>query len=248
MANIPLPTPAADISEALRAQRDKIDELLALVSHELRNPLHGLMLQVALAKANAVADTQAFDRIAKIESTLQRYSKRATLLLELLGLRSVECPVHRRRLDVVAVLQAVVDAESAQAHARNVTVTLMGETQCVADSDPVLLEEILDNLLLNAFKHAACTRIEVSLRCAQDSVEVMVADNGIGIAVEDQQRIFDKFDIARRTPRESGSGLGLWIVRKLVSALGGSIELQSTPSAGSRFAVTIPRWLNKDAL
>lgn len=243
----PIPTPAANLSEALQGQRDEMDEMLAMIGHELRNPLHGILLQVTLAKSAVVAGSHAFDRIAKVEASLQRYSNRVTVLLELVSLRSVEYPAQRSRVDVGAVVQAVVDAESAQARARNIEVALSADTHCVADSDPVLLEEIMDNLLLNAFKHAACSRVEILVQCSEQVIELVVADNGVGIAAEDQQRIFGKFDVARSSPRGSGSGLGLWIVRKLASALGGGIELQSAPDAGSRFTVTIPRSLSKEA-
>ena len=238
--------PNAVAPAALTEQCDEIDDLLALVGHELRNPLHGLMLQVSLAKLAVKGEPHATALITKVEASLLRYSKRVTMLLELVTTRSVEYPTKRSRVHVDAVLQAVVDAESAQARVRNIEVVVTGITGCVADSDPVLLEEIVDNLLLNAFKHAACSCVELSVRGGEQTIEIAVADNGIGIAPEDQHRIFAKFDFARSSPRGSGSGLGLWIVRKLVAALGGGIVLESTPGNGSRFTVTIPRHLPRD--
>jgi signal transduction histidine kinase len=243
----PIPTATADQSTVVDAEHAEIDELLALVDHELRNPLHGLMLQVVLAKSSVAVDSPALDRIAKVEATLKRYSNRVTVLLELLRPRPVEFTAQCGRVDVAAIVRTIVDAESAQARARKVEVTLTSDTQCVADSDPVLLEEIVDNLLLNAFKHAACTRVEVSVRCAKDTVEISVTDDGVGISADDQARIFNKFEVAQHSRRGNGSGLGLWIVRRLATTLGGGVELHSAPGAGSRFTVTIPRWLTKDA-
>lgn len=242
-----LPVAAVDFAHAPEPERDERDDLLALVGHELRNPLHGLTLQVALAKTIVTPESPAFDRIARVEAALLRYSNRVTVLLELLSLRSGDYPAQRQQVDVAAVLRTIVDAESAQARARKVEVRVVGAARCMAYSDPVLLEEIFDNLLLNAFKHAACACVEVDVRCGDDEIEVSVSDDGAGIALEDQQRIFGKFEFARHSQRGSGSGLGLWIVRRLAHVLGGRVDLHSAPGAGSRFTVTIPRSPIKDA-
>lgn len=225
----------------MRAAIGERDDLLALVAHELRNPLHALSLQLALARAGAdsrgEADTAA--RIAKAQATLARYVDRVTVLLELARLNANAYPLDARPLDLSVLLRTLAESLAQQASFRGVRLELELPAHCAAVTDPLVLEQILDNLLLNAFKHAGAAVVRLRLaRLDAGQVEIVVADDGRGIAPQDQQRIFDKF-ISAGDDR-GGSGLGLWIVRKLLAVLGGSIVLASAPEAGSTFTLTIP--------
>jgi two-component system OmpR family sensor kinase len=230
--------------ESLRREIALRDDILSLAAHELRNPLHALSLHLALARANAQGGNapEAAERIRRAELTLRRYSERVTVLMELLASPRATYPLSPRRIDVPALVATLVDSLEQEAGSRAITVSVVhddawfGQMRVV---DPVAFEQVLDNLLLNAFKHSAADQVAIRLLADADSWTVRVEDNGGGIALEDQQAIFEKFAVAAHSSRGTGTGLGLWIVTRLVQAMGGEITLKSAPGSGSIFTVRI---------
>ena len=229
--------------QRLRQEIDERDDLLAMSTHELRNQLHTLTLQLQLARlaANAGDGATTAERIGKAQASLARYVERVTLLLDLTRLNANAYPLQLREADLSQTLRNIVDSLMTEAQSRGVGVTVSLPPSCPALTDPSVLEHIVGNLLLNAFKHAACGTVAVSLEQPDaESARIVVADDGRGIAPDDQQHIFGKFGVARSGGRGSGTGLGLWIVRKLTDALGGTIALTSRLDAGSAFTLTLP--------
>ncbi len=217
--------------------------MIATAAHELRNPLHALTLQLQLARALAESGGQGETaaRIAKAQLTLARYTDRVTVLLDLARLRNGGYPLNARPMDLCSVVRGAVDALSQEAHYRGVLVKVETPPACPAQVDPLVVEQLIDNLLLNAFKHSDCTTVTVTLRVPRIGwAQISVADDGRGIDPADQSRIFGKFDVAARSHRGEGTGLGLWIVRKLVAAAGGSIHLESRSGDGSVFTLELP--------
>lgn len=232
----------AEIASLRRELRER-DDLLATAAHELRNPLHALTLQLQLARTLAEAQNQAETalRIAKAQKTLARYTDRVTVLMDLARLHSTAYPLTVTDVDLSAVVRAAAEGLTHEAHYRGVTLGVETPPACPAQADPLVVEQMLDNLMLNAFKHAACTRVTVTLRIPRIGwAEISVADDGRGIEPADQSRIFGKFDVATHSGRGEGTGLGLWIVRKLVAAVGGSISLDSRCGSGSVFTLEFP--------
>jgi signal transduction histidine kinase len=236
-----------DASELERLKREIAlrDDILSLAAHELRNPLHALSLHLALARATAHGGNapDAADRIRRAELTLKRYSERVTVLMELLASPGASYPLARRRVDVPALLTTLVDSLEHEARSRAITVRVVGDGvgfRPMRAVDPIAFEQVIDNLLLNAFKHSGATEITLRLAAGARSWSVQVEDNGGGIALADQATIFEKFAVAAHSSRGAGTGLGLWIVTRLVQAMGGEIDLQSSPGNGSVFTVRIP--------
>ncbi len=246
------PTPGADHGESdsaalarLRREIATRDDILAIAAHELRNPLHALALHLTLARATAQsgAHAEAAERIRRAELTLRRYAERVTVLMELLASPGAVYPLTPRQVDVVAVLETLVESLDQEARSRGVEVRVESEDDDAGWSrlvDPVALEQIVDNLLLNAFKHSRATRIVVRLSRGDGQWRVQVEDNGHGIAPDDQHAIFEKFKVAVHSSRGAGTGLGLWIVTRLVQAMGGQVALQSAPGDGCTFTIGIP--------
>ncbi|MBA3597304.1 MAG: HAMP domain-containing histidine kinase [Methylibium sp.] len=231
------------LAQRLSREVQERDDLLAMAAHELRNPLHALTLQLALARATAESGQPAdtAQRIAKAQATLDRYADRVTVLLDLVRVHADAYPLKLQPVDLSALVRSIAEGLAPEAQFRGVAVEVTAPKRCDAVTDALVLEQVLDNLLLNAFKHAACSTVRLELRCLpDDSAELVVADDGRGIAPEDQERIFAKFGVARRSERGTGTGLGLWIVRKLVEVLGGSIAVRSQPQAGCEFTLRIP--------
>lgn len=229
-------------AERLRQLLDEQNDVLALVEHELRNPLHAMSMQLALAQR--IAETQGQPEIAarvgKAQATLVGYLERLTVMLQLVRLRSGAYPLRLQAVDLSVLLHAVLASQTANAEFRQVRLEPDLPASCMVHSDPLVIEQLVENLVLNAIKHSGCSRVRLALRRASDAVQIEVLDDGHGIAAEDQERVFGKFGVAAHTPRGSGTGLGLWIVRKLAAALGGDIALQSRPGQGCVFTVNFP--------
>ena len=250
MPHSPATADSRDAPESPQARAERLereiaerDDLLAIAGHELRNPLHALSLQLTLARtgaqANGEAETAA--RLAKAQTMLLRYSNRVTLLMDLIRSQRGIYPLNPQRVDLNTLLAGITDGLQQEARFRGVMLTMDMPVRCHVIADPLLVEQIVDNLLINAFKHAACSEVRLTLHPpAEGELRISVADNGRGIALEDQARIFGKFGVAQVSPRGGGTGLGLWIVRQLAATLGGTVTLTSSPGAGSVFTLHLP--------
>ena len=236
-------TDASELA-SLRREIALRDDILALAAHELRNPLHALSLHLALARATAQAGNvgDAAERIRRAELTLKRYSERVTVLMELLASPGVTYPLSPRRTDVPVLLGTLVDSLEQESRSRGIVVQVIVDESFnpIRVVDPVAFEQMIDNLLLNAFKHSGASRVAIRLSADERSWRVQVEDNGGGIALADQETIFEKFAVATHSSRGAGTGLGLWIVTRLVQAMGGDIALVSRPGNGCTFTVRIP--------
>jgi PAS domain S-box-containing protein len=233
-------------TELVKAVRDR-DDFLSIASHELRTPLTTLRLEIdslrrslklrpekALASGKfarnvEVAGTQTERLVALVESLLD-VSRLASGRLEL---QTSEFDLSELVAEVVARLRGALDAARCP-------VEIAEQTNVVGKWDRMRLDQVLSNLLSNAIKYGAGRPIEVRLKRGHAYARIEVRDHGIGIAPEDRDRIFHRFERAASGAHYGGFGLGLWISREIVLALGGSIELESTPGNGSTFTVLLP--------
>jgi signal transduction histidine kinase len=106
--------------------------------------------------------------------------------------------------------------------------------------DRMAVSEIVENLLANAIKYGQRKPIELFLTATNDLAQLVVRDYGIGIANEDKERIFNRFERAVDREAHSGFGIGLWLVRNLAESMGGSIAVIGEPGLGSTFTVSLP--------
>lgn len=227
---------------ALRLELAQRDDILSIAAHELRNPLHALALHLALARALAQSGepAQVAERIQQAEQTLRRYSERVTVLLDLLASGGEGYPLHGREIDAGALLSALGRSYEHEARSRAITLRVEAATPCIVQLDPTALEQVADNLLLNAFKHSGATVVTLRCRRDADGCTVEVEDNGRGIAEDDRMHVFEKYAVATRRARGTGTGLGLWIVARLVRAQGGTIEVLESAGGGCRFVLRLP--------
>ena len=117
---------------------------------------------------------------------------------------------------------------------------MRGDVSIQADFDPLRLEQVVSNLLTNAIKYGPGKPIEVTVARDVRNARILVRDHGIGVAKEQQGRIFERFARAVSVREYGGLGLGLYISRQIAEAHGGSIEVQSAPGEGATFVLEFP--------
>jgi signal transduction histidine kinase len=230
----------AKLEQALRMR----DEFLSIAAHELRNPMHSLLLQVsaALQVARRQGASPLVPRLERIQQIVDRYLKRATLLLDLARLNATRQKLYREEVNLAEVVREVVDSYAAEAEFHQSTLQLTIPDSLYGRWDRLGVEQIVANLISNAIKFGAGSPIDVSLRQEPAGAAVVeVLDRGVGIAPADHERVFGHFEQLRSPgERTQGAGLGLWLVRELVQAHGGEITLVSASGAGATFTVRLP--------
>jgi signal transduction histidine kinase len=144
-------------------------------------------------------------------------------------------------VDFAAVTREVVARLEPEAIRAESPLTVEAPERVLGSSDRMRLEQVLENLVTNAIKYGAGKPIHVRLEEHASRVLLVVRDQGIGIAAEHQARIFERFERAVSERNYGGLGLGLYITRTIVEALGGTIRVQSEPLQGAVFTVEFPR-------
>ncbi len=230
---------ARDETEALRAA------LLTSLGHDLRTPLTSIRgaistLRVSMDALNPAARA---DLLAVADEEAERLGRYVANILDMVRIEGGEM---RPRREAVDVAEAVEQATRRAGRATGRPVAFTAEPHLrPARLDPNLLDQLLDNLLGNALKFSPPEgKVEAAVSRAGPDVMISITDDGIGIPVEDLQRIFNPFFRAHRTDRvAAGTGLGLAICQGLVSAMGGRIAAQSPvvgKGGGTRITVSFP--------
>ena len=232
-----------DAQEAVRAR----DEFLSIASHELKTPLTTLQLQVQglIRKIRGGPREASVELITPRLTTAERQVERLTgLINNLLDISRITA--GRLDLDLEPVDLGAVVRESAtrlkeEASRAFCEIVLDAEGPCVGQWDRMRVEQVVTNLLSNAIKYGAGRPVEVAVSGDDLLARLTIRDHGIGIPLEHQARIFERFERAVSDRHYGGLGLGLWIVRQIVDALGGSIIVESEAGKGSTFTVNLPR-------
>ncbi len=223
------------------------DEFLSIASHELRTPLTSLRL--ALENLRRVAGREgltgaAGSSVDRVLTASERAGQRLEKLVEAL-LDVSRIHMGRLELEVAEVELGAVVAEAAAELADELAqagslLDVRGEP-VVGRWDPLRLGQVVVNLLANAAKYGAGKPVEIRYGARGDRVFLQVRDRGIGVAEIDQHHIFERFERAVSSQNYGGLGLGLYIVRRIIEAHGGSIRVESTQGAGATFLVELPR-------
>ncbi len=226
--------------EALRIR----DDFLSVAAHELRNPLTSLFLAVQriqrLYRKGPVTSEQALALLNPAEAQLVALRDLVSHLLDVSRMRSRRLEMDFQRLEVRAYLQPLVQRTEPLAAQAGCALTLDAPAEVTVKADPLRLEQILTNLLSNAFKYGAGKPVSVELEGDEAAVRVSVRDGGAGIPEEAQRRIFEPYERASAHSRRESLGLGLFIARELALAHGGDISVASRPGEGSRFTLELP--------
>jgi signal transduction histidine kinase len=241
---------AIENARLYREARDAVrarDEFLSIASHELKTPLTTLQLQIQ-GLARKVRNTKgepALEALSPRVTTSERQVERLTALinslLDISRITSGRLDLDLEPVDLTAVVRDAAARFREDLVRAGCALEIRTDGPCVGEWDRVRLEQVVTNLLSNAAKYGASRPIEVTVRGDETGARLSVRDQGIGIPAEHQARIFERFERAVSDRHYGGLGLGLWIVRQIVEALGGSIRVESVAGEGSTFTVLLPK-------
>lgn len=230
--------------QALRDANARKDQFLAVLGHELRNPLAPIHTAAQVLRHLVRQDEGAMKCVEVIARQVQQMSSIVEDLLDITRIGNGLLTLKLERVDVNGVVQGAVDQmrskASERAHALNVT---LPEAPALVNGDATRLTQVISNLLLNAIRYTPRGgKIEVSVTQCGSHVRLEVADNGEGIAPELMPNLFVQFAQEKRSAdRASGLGIGLPLVKALVDAHAGRIEVISEgPGQGSKFVIDLP--------
>jgi signal transduction histidine kinase len=230
--------------DAERAQRDK-SELLTVVAHELRTPLTAVKGSIDLAQRDAARGRT--ERVPRLLGTAQEaISRLSRLTADLVEAgRTSLASFERTPVNVAGVVTQACSWAQPSAALKDITLTQAAPLKpLMISGNPDALLSVFGNLLSNAVRYTPPGgRIDVRYRLDPDAVVIEIEDTGIGIAPESRGRIFEKFSREPEAERveSHGLGLGLALVRQIVEAHQGHVDVASVPTQGSTFSVRLPR-------
>ncbi|NGN64315.1 PAS domain-containing protein [Streptomyces sp. A7024] len=229
-------------TEARRRDERSHAELIATVAHELRSPLTSVkgFTATLLAKWERFTDDQKRLMLETVHADANRVTRLIAELLDISRIDSGRLEVRRQKIDIAAAIRRHVEAQitAGEDPVRFAVQVSEGLPELWADPDKI--DQVLGNLLENAVRHGAGTvTIEVTrtVRRDEEGTTVTVSDEGPGIPEESMSRVFTRF---WRGSKRGGTGLGLYIVKGIVEAHGGTIAVTRADGGGARFRFTLP--------
>jgi signal transduction histidine kinase len=225
------------------AARDAIharDEFLAVAGHELRTPLTALKAHLWSARRTGALDDRTDEKIVSALRQVDRLTELVDRLLDVARIDAGKLGLEVQDVDLGEVVRDVAERFEAHATRDGSPIQLHIEGPCVGRWDRLRLEQIVTNLVSNAVRHAAHRPIDVTVSRTSTGARLEVRDHGAGVAEADRARIFERFERATSLGHHGGLGLGLWIVQRIVDALGGTVRVESTPGQGATFVVELP--------
>jgi signal transduction histidine kinase len=249
---------AAELKRTLCDLRSAVkvrDEFLAVASHELKTPLTSLQLQVQLLhrllSRTALREPDTREDRAPSMSLLEgkvcviehQVTRLATLVESLVDASAVgngPMTLEREKVDLKELVASVLARSEAQIRDSGSQISVRSES-VFGSWDRSRIESVATNLISNAVKYGEGRPIEIEVNHPTEAARLVVRDHGIGMSLDEQTRVFGKFERAVPVEHYGGLGLGLWAVQQAIIAHGGQIHCESRPGAGSTFTVDLPR-------
>ncbi|MCO8018604.1 hybrid sensor histidine kinase/response regulator [Brevundimonas diminuta] len=231
-------------ANALRAADRRKNDFIAMLGHELRNPIMALRAGLQLLERQSDKNRKA-DIQARMEVQAHHLSRLIEDLLDVARIDQGKISLQRERVSLQSVIESAVDTSrpKIEAGAHDLTVALPSQPLWL-EGDFTRLSQVVSNLLTNAAKYTPSEgQIRVSADVVQDEVRIDIADNGVGVPHDMQGRIFDLFTQSKGPDDRSreGLGIGLALVKQLVEMHDGAVELASDgPGQGSCFTLRFP--------
>lgn len=246
----------SDLERQVQREQEAVrlrDELVAVVSHDLRNPMSIIIMQCGMMQRWAVGDTNFENRnIRRALGTIEKATTRMNSLLEdLLDTAQIEAgryQLSRLALSVTSLLEEACSLLVMLTTEKNIELNCTSAQGLVIDADPERIFQVLSNLVGNAIKFTPKGgRINIDAVADGDNVLFKVSDDGIGIPAEHLPYIFQRYwSVKEGNPR--GNGLGLYICQGIITAHGGRLWADSSLDSGSVFSFTLPMHQGQDTI
>ncbi|WNG48707.1 AAA family ATPase [Archangium minus] len=218
------------------------DDFLSVAAHELYTPITSLRLSVqGLLRRSGANLPQPLTRgIQSAEAQTRRLARLVEELLDVTRIQAGRLHLHLEQVELATVVRDVTERLRESLTRAHCPLSLQLQEGVVGRWDRTRLEQVVTNLLSNALKFAADKPINISLEQDAGLARLRVSDQGIGIAPDRLPYVFERFERAVPVDHYGGLGLGLHIVREIITALGGSVRVESEPGVGTTFTVELP--------
>ena len=231
-----------DAEAALKSR----DQFMTIAAHEFKTPISSMKMQVEMMLRKCT-DESSRHRLEVLKRQADRMNDLVNNLLDVSKIVTNRFQMDPSEVNLSEVIQEVVTRQAELFLRSACDVTLELQPRIYGRWDRLRVEQIITNLLSNSCKYGGGKPISVRTWGDEEWAYFQVQDNGIGIAKEDQKRIFDQFQRAVSERNYGGLGLGLWITHQIVKAKGGDISVDSEPSKGSIFTIRLPRYRTPNA-
>ncbi len=221
------------------------DEFLSVASHELRTPMGAVRANISMI-LNGDYGPVSKDLAEPLNDMKTSTIRLVNLVNDLLNVARIEAGRLKFTLQDLALsdlIQRVITSLAPLGKEKGVPITFTPTGDAQIQTDPDKLQQVLTNLISNALKFTDKGSIQVTAAKQEDMIEIRVADTGVGITIDDQKKLFGKFEqiTSAQAGKPAGTGLGLYISRELVRKMGGELWIKgSAPGKGSVFAFTVP--------
>lgn len=227
------------------------DEFLSIASHELKTPITSLKLQLQLTQRAMQGSSDRMptpEKIAKVVDNsitqLNRLTRLVEDLLDVTKIQAGKMSLDFEEVNLALVIDAISERFEEQLRMAKCDLEVHVGSDMIGIWDPSRIEQIFENLISNAIKYAPGKPIQVFAEIKEKQARIVVKDFGPGIPKDKQVKIFNRFERATGSRNISGLGLGLFIVKQIVEAQGGTIEVESDVGRGSEFIVYLPTQLS----
>jgi signal transduction histidine kinase len=232
-----------EMAAAIAVQRRAQMTFLGGVAHDLKNPLSALRMSVALLDpgARSASEDQRRRTLERVDRQITRMDRMLGDFLDIARIEASELELRLDEHDARTMVTHVVELFDGVSPHHRLEVRVP-ERPLTVRCDQLRIEQVITNLVSNAIKYSpAGGPVEIALEFSDDELELSVTDHGVGISEEDRARVFDPFRrVGLSKDSVPGVGLGLFVVRKLVLAHGGTIDVESERGVGSTFRVKLP--------
>lgn len=227
------------LNEAFESIRIR-DEFISVASHELRTPVTRILLSLQLMKRTEQMTEKMLKSLDMCEASTKELSVLMDNIVDVTRLRLGKLDIKRTKTNITSIMMNVLTKHKDQIRIAGNHVSFIHDGDIIGYWDQTRIEQLFTNFLSNSLKYASGKDIRIEMRIKGDHLHYVIEDDGPGIPVGLQNKIFERFERATDSKKISGLGLGLYVARQIVEAHKGEISLESSKGKGARFGVVLP--------
>lgn len=223
------------------------DDFLSIASHELKTPLAAMLLQIQTALHNirtvSLANFSVESLLKMLQSTEQQSKRLSKMINDLLNVSLIttgRLDLEKEEVDLSQLVKEVVEHFAEKAEKEGSPIAVSATEPVVGDWDKLRISQAITNLISNALKYGHGKPIAIAVTKHKSVARLTIADHGIGIPLDRQERIFERFERGVSNHDYKGLGVGLYISQQIVNTHQGKIKLNSTVNEGSTFVIELP--------